>query len=57
MKINYLMLLQKTKLKKKLKKFKEIIKEELIEPNIEVIHLEKMKKVFKEMFLYNEDKM
>jgi hypothetical protein len=42
---------------KEVEEIKEIIKEEVIEPDIEVIHLEKMKKVFKEMFLYNEDKM
>ena len=34
-----------------------IIKEVVDEPDIEVIHLGKMKKVFKEMFLFNEDKM
>ena len=29
----------------------------MVEPNIELIHIEKMKKVLKEMILYNEDKM
>ena len=47
----------KEEVKEEVEEIKEIIKEEVIEPNIEVIHLEKMKKVFNEMFLYNEDKM
>jgi hypothetical protein len=34
-----------------------IIKEVVDEPDIEVIHLEKMKNVFKEMIVYNEDKI
>ena len=33
------------------------IKEVVDEPEIEVIHLDKMQNVFNEMFLYNEDKM
>ena len=43
--------------KEEVEEIKEIIKDEVIEPNIELIHIEKMKKVFNEMFLYNEDKM
>ena len=44
-------------IQEEVEEIKEIIKEEFIEPEIEVIHIEKMKKVFNEMFLYNEDKM
>jgi hypothetical protein len=47
----------KEEIKEEVEEIKEIVKEEFIEPEIEVIHLDKMKKVFKEMFLYNEDKM
>ena len=44
-------------IKEEVEEIKEILKEEVIEPNIEVIHIEKMKKIFNEMFLYNQDKM
>jgi hypothetical protein len=47
----------KEEIKEEVEVIKEIIKEEVIEPDIEVIHLEKMKKVLKEIILYNEDKM
>jgi hypothetical protein len=34
-----------------------IIKEVVVEPDIEVIHSGKMKKGFKEMYLHNDDKI